>query len=135
MKYTVTEIAAIFGVSVQTIYDWVKAGRFVGLEKSGSNQHLEIAANTPWKARNGRVYLVSEFVKEWEEEKAKKRGVPVTAENEHEFLAERVSNFENRYGGHFDVTLGRKDLEDMTAQEESDASMWKYFLARLEIGR
>ena len=135
MKYSVIELADIFGVSVQKIHDWLKSGRFVGLENLATNQHLGIPESTLWKARNGRVYLLSEFVKEWADEKAKKHSGPVTAENEHEFLAERVSNFENKYGGNFDVTLGRKDLEDMTAQEESDASMWKYFLVRLEVSR
>ncbi|MGG0724219.1 helix-turn-helix transcriptional regulator [Bacillus mycoides] len=135
VKYAVTELADIFGVSVQTIYDWVKVGRFVGLEKSEPNQHLEIPESTLWKARNGRLHPISEFVKEWEGEREKKRGVPLADENEYEFLVGQVVNFENKYGGKFDATLGRKEVQSMTAQEESDASMWQYLLARLEIRR
>lgn len=135
VKYSTTEVAEIFGVSVQTVHNWVKAGRFVGIEKSLPNQHIEISANTPWKARNGRMYLVSELVKEWEEEKEKKRGVSVTDTNEYEFLVDCVVKFENTYGGEFAETLGKKEVQDMTAQEESDASMWQYFLERVETCR
>ncbi|MFV1457224.1 helix-turn-helix domain-containing protein [Bacillus mycoides] len=135
VMYSTTELSEIFGVSVQTIHNWVKSGKFIGVEKPEPNQHIEISSNTPWKARNGRVHLVSEFAKEWEEEKAKNKGEAVTTENEYEFLIGQVVQFEEKYGGEYKNTLGCKPVREMTAAEESDSSMWAYFLRRLETCR
>ncbi|PER55716.1 hypothetical protein CN495_08155 [Bacillus thuringiensis] len=135
VTYTTTELAEIFDVSVQTIHNWIEAGRFVGIEKGKRNKHIEIAGNTAWKARNGKMHLVSDFVKEWEEEKARVRGASVTSDNEYDFLVNRVVKFEEQYGGEWGSTLGKKDIKEMTAQEESDASMWRYFLERLKTCR
>ncbi|NOP79585.1 helix-turn-helix domain-containing protein [Bacillus paranthracis] len=128
VNYSITEIAEIFGVSEQKINDWIKNGRFIRLEKDETSQPVRISANSIWIARNGNMHYVSEFVKEWKKEKS----TTESSGNEYKALFEFVKFFENKYGGDFKTTLGTKAIRDMTAEEESDTSMWQYCLKTIE---
>lgn len=131
--YSTGDIAKFFGVSIQTIHNWVKEGRFIGIEKDTPNKQLRISGKTLWKAKNGRLHPVSEFVQEWEEEQKRTEQVSMNDGYEFDFLVDQLAKFEHKYGGDFEITLGMKSTEEMTAQEESDASLWKYLKSRVEV--
>ncbi|UTG84543.1 helix-turn-helix domain-containing protein [Bacillus paranthracis] len=127
-RYSTTEIAEIFGVSEHKINDWIEDGRFLRLTEGKPNQPVAISADSIWIAKNGNMHYVSEFVKEWEEEKSAAESI----KNKYTALFEFVKYFENKYGGDFKSTLGAKAIRDMTAEEESDTSMWQYCLKTIE---
>ncbi|MEH7463815.1 helix-turn-helix domain-containing protein [Bacillus thuringiensis] len=131
-QYSTAEAAEIFGVSEQTINAWVRDGRFIGLDKPEPNQPVKIKANAIWIARNGNLHYVSDFIKEaWEIERKKLTNTSDTSEEVNPLL-KYIKDFENKYGGDFKSTLGKKEIQHMTAQEEYDASMWAYLLKEID---
>lgn len=128
VSYSITETAEIFGVNEQKINDWIKNGRFIRLVEDKPGEPVEISANSIWIAKNGNMHYVSEFVEEW----AKEKSTTESSGNKYKALFEFVKYFESRYGGDFKSTLGAKAIRDMTAEEESDTSMWQYCLKTIE---
>lgn len=124
--YTTGQIAKYFGVSITTINNWIKEGRFEGVERTEKNAQARISANTLWKSRTGKLYLVADIVKEWEEEQEEN----LYDIDERSFLAEQTALYEVKYGGDFERTLGLK--EDLTSEEQTDAAAWSYFKRKFE---
>lgn len=125
--YTTGELAKYFGVSITTINNWIKENRFEGFQRSSENQQARIPGDTLWRARTGKTYAVQEIVNEYEEENT------INAEkfNEQDFLKREIAAFEQKYHGSLDDTLAQKSLGSLTAQEESDLSLWRYLARRL----
>lgn len=128
IEYSTGDLAKYFGVSITTINNWIKDGRFLGYKRNEINEHARIKGNTLWKAKTGKAYPVQEIVDEWVKDNLEANQ---NDENEKVFLINQVAAFDIKYKGSFEQTLGKKHLREMTAQEESDASVWKYLLKRL----
>ncbi|PIC94775.1 hypothetical protein CSV69_14875 [Sporosarcina sp. P26b] len=124
--YTTGQIAKYFGVSITTINNWIKEGRFVGVERTEKNSQARISANTLWKSRTGKMYTVDNIVKEWEEEQEEN----LYDSNERLFLVEQIALYEGKYGGDFESTLG--SMDDLSSEEQTDAAAWSYFIRKFD---
>ena len=126
--YTTGQLAIYFGVSITTINNWIKDGRFVGVERTERNSQARISADTLWKSRLGKLYTVAQIVKEWEEE-------ALEIDNQYEddevsFLVNQMALYEAKYGGDYEATLGIK--ESLSSEEETDAATWSYFRRKFD---
>ncbi|MGE6377303.1 helix-turn-helix domain-containing protein [Peribacillus muralis] len=126
-SYTTGQLAKYFGVSITTINNWIKEGRFQGVERKESNKQVRISANTLWKSRNGKLHPVSKIVQAWEGEQAE-QGENLSDTNEIAFLINQMAVYEDKYGGDFEQKLGGRT--DLTPEEETDAAAWKYLMKR-----
>lgn len=127
-EYSTGQLAKYFGVSITTINNWINEGKFVGFKRKESNEQARIKGNVLWKSRTGKVYPVQEIVDEWEKENQELES-PI---DEKVFLINQNAAYEIKYNGTYENTLGKKSLTEMSAQEESDVSVWRYFRKRLK---
>ncbi|MDA1674706.1 MULTISPECIES: hypothetical protein [Bacillus cereus group] len=128
--YTTGQLAKYFGVSITTINNWISDGRFLGVERTKTNKQARISANTIWTSRTGKKYPVSQIIKDWEEEQEELGTNNLNDNNEALFLINQLSLYETKYGGEFQRTLGLKTEDELTSEESTDASAWKYFIER-----
>jgi CRISPR/Cas system CMR-associated protein Cmr5 small subunit len=128
-EFSTGELAKYFGVSVTTINNWIKEGRFLGYKRKETNEQARIKGNTLWKSRTGKAYPIQEIVEEWRKENEE---IGQNDIDEKVFLISQIAAFDIKYKGSYNDTLGKKPLSEMTAQEESDASVWRYFIKRLK---
>lgn len=130
--YTTGQLARYFGVSITTINNWINEGRFIGIKRDETNKQVRIPANTIFKSRSGKLYPVTKYIEYYETEQAES-GENLFDTNEPLFIINQLSKYEEKYKGEFTKTLGQKPVEEMTAEERTDMSAWKYFLRRQEI--
>jgi CRISPR/Cas system CMR-associated protein Cmr5 small subunit len=128
-EFSTGELAKYFGVSITTINNWIKEGRFLGYKRKETNEQARIKGNTLWKSRTGKAYPIQEIVEEWRKENEELGQNDI---DEKVFLISQIAAFDIKYKGSYNDTLGKKPLSEMTAQEESDASVWRYFIKRLK---
>lgn len=132
--YTTGQLAKYFGVSITTINNWIKEGRFIGVERPETNKQVRISANTMWKSRMGKFFPVSQIIEDYEEENA---DLP-EEEDEMVFLINQLAAFETKYNGSFQQTLGKKSRDELSSEEQTDVETWKYFMKRqdsLDVNR
>ncbi len=125
-EYTTGMMAKFLGVSITTINNWIAEGRFEGVVRSESRKQVRIPANVFFTSPSGNRYRVSELVEMWEKENSTQE----EPTDELMFLTRQIALYEGKYRGELEKTLGLKKPEEMTAEEETDASAWKYFLQR-----
>lgn len=126
--YTTGQLAQYFGVSITTINNWIKEGRFVGVDRPETNKQVRIPSNTMWKSREGKYFSVAQIIEDYEREN---EDMP-EAQDETVFLVNQLANYEMKYNGSFQETLGAKHEDLLTAEEASDVETWKYFMKRLD---
>lgn len=68
--YTTGQLATYFGVTITTINNWIKEGRFIGVQRPEMNKRAQISANTLFVSRSGKLYPVSKVVNDYEVENA-----------------------------------------------------------------
>lgn len=122
--YSTSDLAKFVGVTQQTINNWIKDERIVGVTREGRS-HAKIPDDAEVIYPNGVRILVSELKAAWEKENIE----PVT--DEISYLKYCVSELQLKYGDVFEKTLGAKTLLELTSEEETDATMWKSYLKRL----
>jgi hypothetical protein len=125
-EYTNEEVSIYFGVSIITINEWIKEGKFIGTKEE--NGQIKIPENALWIARTERIYSVKEIVDDFEEEYTDSKGQITDLEL---YISQNAA-FEQLYKGTYEETLGSKPVSKMSAQEESDASIWRYLKKRRE---
>lgn len=126
ITYTTGQLARIFGVSITTINNWIREGRFVGVESKEKNKQSRISENTLWESSNGEQILIKEIT-----ELYKKLSIEsVSKEEEQKILKDEIEFFENKYNGNYNETLLNK--KDKTEEELLDESEWKYLLKRVK---
>jgi len=126
--YTTGELAVYFGVSQTTINKWINQGLFEGVKNPGENKHKKVTEDTWFNSPSGVKFQVKDAVAAWEQEQQEWNAREKMSEDE---LYQRyLEHFENKYGGRFEDTLGKKGIEQRTAEEDTDASMWAFFLER-----
>lgn len=130
-SYTTGQLATYFGVSITTINNWIKEGRFVGVERSEKNAQARISSNTYWRAKNGVLHAVSEIISDWEEEN-NSLGDNQSDTNEVAFLINQMALYEKKHGGDFEHTLGSKSKDELNSEESTDLASWKYLRKRFE---
>lgn len=121
--FTVEQLSIIFGVSITTINNWIRDGRFLGVRKTDKNTHIPVVLSTLWLSRQGELYSVADILKEWIDEQ-EKQGENEFDKNEVKFLVDQMSLYEVKYGGDFECTMESK--EKLSPEEESDKASWDY---------
>lgn len=130
IEYSPAQLGKYFGVSVTSIHNWIKLGRFVGVEIAGENKHNRISENTEFVTSAGERLLVSEVVEMWNKQEAE-FAASERKETELEHYTRLIADYEQKYGGEFERTLGAK--ENLTPEEQTDAEIWSHLLGRQNI--
>ncbi|WP_209369636.1 helix-turn-helix domain-containing protein [Priestia megaterium] len=131
--YTTTNLADYFEVSVTTINTWINDGRFEGVTRQ-AHQRIRISGDTYFNAPTGARYQVKDVVEAYEEDQREwEQAKNDTIATQDQQVTAFVKFFEDKYGDTYENTLGKKEWGDLTADEESDASMWTFFLERIHI--
>ena len=124
-QYTLEEMTKYFGVSRDTILDWVKDNWFVGMEiKDSDKDNIMFSSDLKWKHRNGDILTIADIVNMYEE------GDVVSPEEYIESVKNSIEFFENKYSNTFDefkknVFSENRKLSDM---EKSDMCEWNYLM-------
>lgn len=124
-KYKTTYLADVFGVSVTAINNWIDEGRFVGYRRE-PNKHARIPHFTPFQHRDGRVEPLGLIVERNRHHVSESFAV----DDEKRLLLSEIDNLKQKYGGKdFKDAF---DFENLTNEQESDVSRWRFYQARLE---
>jgi len=141
--YTTGQMAEFFSVSITTVNNWISEGRFhieqehgklVQVTRKSTNEKLRIHPNTWFDAPSGVRYQVKDVIEAYIEDKreweASKNGNTVATEEEQVKLF--VEHFQNKYDGQdYEEVFGNRNWDELTAEEETDAAMWSFFLQRI----
>lgn len=143
--YSTGQLATFFSVSTTTINNWINEGRFLKEGEDGSmdkvirkavNEKLRIHPDTWYDAPSGVRYQVKEAVEAYKDdvmhwEKSKE----TSTVSEKEQIQSYLNHFKNKYNGKdFNSIFGDRDWNNLTAEEETDAAMWSFFLQRISNG-
>jgi len=126
ITYTTGQLARIFGVSITTINNWIREGRFKGVASKAKNKQSRISENTLWESSNGEQIFIKEIAKMYKKQNIEN----LSKEEEQKILKGEIEFFENKYNGNYSETLLNK--EDKTDEELLDESEWKYLLKRVK---
>lgn len=130
--YSTGELSEFFGVSVTTINNWISEGRFEGVKRDVPHQRIFITKDTIFSAPTGLSYPVRNVIEAYKKDQAEWND---SLENYTISEKQQVENYNNyfkeKYGGTFEKIFGNKNWKDLTSEEETDASMWSFFLERI----
>lgn len=126
-NYTTGQLSKYFGVSVTSINNWIKEGRFTRVDREAPKKQARIPENAEWRSANGELIPVKEIIETWEKHYAERQ--KLSKEDEREALVNEIKFLEERYGGKYEDTLLVK--ENKTDVELQDQQDWKYLLKRL----
>jgi|GEM_PF-946858 len=143
--YSTGQLATFFGVSTTTINNWINEGRFlqelengqmVKVARKATNEKIKIHPDTWFDAPSGVRYQIKELVKAYEEDKKEwEASKQANTVSEQEQIQSYLEYFKNKYNGKdFYTVFGNRDWNNMTAEEETDAAMWSFFLERISSG-
>lgn len=123
--YRTTDLARIFGVSVTAINNWIDEGRFVGYKRQ-PRKHARIPHFTPFQHRDGSVEPLGFVVERYMNQDLGS----FADQDEKAMLLSEVEALQQKYGGkNLDEAF---DSEHLTSEQESDASRWRFYMARLK---
>jgi hypothetical protein len=123
-RYTTSQLAKIFGVSITSINNWIDENRFIGINRTKKNKHIRIPENTIWISTNGETKTIKTVAEEYEN----KYTPDYSHKDEKKAVEESINFFENKYNGKYEDTL----MKCKTKSNENlrDESEWKYLLRR-----
>lgn len=108
--YSTGQLAKIFGVSITTINNWIKAGRFVGFHRGKENQQARISEYTQWIDPTGKRMTVGEIFADYD--KNNELFLGPTSETRHldriRYVVETIDFFEKQYGDSYEVIRSQK---------------------------
>lgn len=122
--YKTTYLAEVFGVSVTAINNWIDEGRFVGYRRE-PNKHARIPHFTPFQHRDGLVEPLGLIIERYSREESES----FASKDEKEMLIDEIKLLQQKYNGKdLDEAF---DFENLTSEQESDSSRWRFYRARL----
>lgn len=124
--YTTGQLAKIFGVSITTISNWLKDGRFVGVAKPEKFKQVRVSESAYWRTPSGQLIQIKDLV---DQHSTFNQSEP-TKEQEMQDIRNSIAFFEKKYGGPYEFTLAKRSIDNMEA--ERDAREWRYLLSVLE---
>ncbi|WP_339190016.1 hypothetical protein MKX33_08045 [Paenibacillus sp. FSL R5-0490] len=129
-SYTPKELSLFFGVSITTIFNWIDQGRFMGIQRAGSNKHNLIPDDTTYVYGSGKRTTIKDIVTMWKKEEAEHQSTIEVSDLD--YHTGQIALYEDKYKGKFERTLGTK--LNLTPEEETDAQVWKHHLGRQRLG-
>ena len=124
--YTTGQLAKLFGVSITTINNWIKEGRFVGVERSEKFKQARISQSAYWRAQSGQLIQIKDVAAKFNNSQSP---TPTKAQ-ELKDIVDSIVFYEKKYGGSYEETLAKRPIE--TVDQERDAREWRYLLSILE---
>lgn len=124
--YTTGQLAKLFGVSITTIHNWIKEGRFVGIEPTARNKQTKIPESARWRAPNGDqvpIHMIAE--------KFAPPQPTATKLQEVTELTDAIAYYERKYGCSYEEFLQHHDLEQADYEMTRDAREWRYLVQRI----
>lgn len=126
--YTTGEISKYFGVSITSVNNWIKDGRFVGIQKKELYKQARIPGNALFKLNNGEMVEVQEVIKDWEKENTLRQ---LGSEREEKMqILKEIMYFEEKYKGKYEDLIIEK--EPMSEEMRNDFKEWAYWLKRFD---
>ncbi|MBL0388321.1 helix-turn-helix domain-containing protein [Tumebacillus sp. ITR2] len=125
--YTTGQIAKLFGVSITTIHNWLKEGRFIGIELKGGNKQTRIPESTRWKSPTGVILTIREVAEKF----STPPQTPRTANQELLELTKSIAFFEQKYKSTYEQYLQNQDIEKADFETRRDLQEWKYLQRRI----
>lgn len=122
--YTTGQLTKMFGVSITTINNWIREGRFKGLATKEKNKQSRISENTFWESSSGEHILIKEIAEMYRKHNIES----ISKEDEQKILKGEIEFWENKYNGSYNETLLNKKYK--TEEELLDESEWKYLIKR-----
>lgn len=124
-SFKTTYLAEVFGVSVTAINNWIDEGRFVGYKRE-PHKHARIPHFTPFQHRDGTVEPLGLIVERYRHQESQS----FADDDEKAMLNSEIETLRQKYGGKdFEDAF---DFENLTSQQESDVSRWRFYRVRLE---
>jgi hypothetical protein len=124
-SYKTTYLAEVFNVSVTAINNWIDEGRFVGYQRQ-PHKHARIPHFTPFQHRDGRIEPLGLIVERYRHQVSES----FADVDERDMLFGEIEFLKQKYGGKdFNDAF---DFENLTSEQESDVSRWRFYRARLE---
>ena len=130
-EYSPKELSRYFGVSVVTIHNWLKQGRFEGVEPAGDNKHNRIPSDTFYITTAGKKIRVRDVVRMWDQEQQELENATPINEDNLSYFTRQIAMYEEKYKDEFERTLGAK--AKLTPEEETDAQVWRHLLGRQKL--
>jgi hypothetical protein len=124
-SYKTTYLAEVFNVSVTAINNWIDEGRFIGYQRE-PHKHARIPHFAPFRHRDGRIEPLGLIVERYRRQESES----FADDDERDMLVDEIKFLKQKYGGK-DLN-DAFDFEHLTGEQESDASRWRFYQARLE---
>lgn len=125
-NYTTGQLSTLFGVSITTINNWIREGRFIGYTSKGKKKQARINENVFWLSPIGELLSIKDIAEMY----VIQNSGNITEEEEHTILLSEIKFFEDKYQGSYQETLEK--IAHKSEVEERDASEWRYLLYRLK---
>jgi len=133
-NFTSGQVARFFGVSISTIHNWIEQKRLIGVTKGARNKQVRIPETAVYVSPVGEKIMISETAELYKaEQKRLGSDRTMTAEEELEELRKEVAYYEQKYGGSYEETFGKRTV--FTLEEERDAGQWASLLRSIERRR
>lgn len=126
VSFSTGEVAKYFGVSITTINNWLKDGRFLGVPGRSKNKQTRIPENAVWISSTGERFFVKDLIAEALENEKKREAA--SKDDETKALMETVSYYEKKYGDTYEKINSKVSK---TSEELRDLSEWGYILERI----
>lgn len=126
-SYSIGEIAKYFGVSITTINNWLKEGRFLGVPGRAKNKQTRISENAVWISSTGKRFYIKDLITEAVENEKKREAA--SKDEEKKSLMEVLSYYEKKYGDTYEKINNKVSK---TSEELRDLSEWGYILERVK---
>ncbi|GGG06675.1 hypothetical protein [Paenibacillus aceti] len=124
-SYKTTYLAEVFNVSVTAINNWIDEGRFINYQRE-PHKHARIPHFTPFQHRDRRIEPLGLIVERYRRQENKS----FADDDERDMLVGQIELLKQKYGGKdFNDAF---DCENLTNEQESDRSRWRFYMARLE---
>ncbi|MEK3714050.1 helix-turn-helix domain-containing protein [Paenibacillus sp. FSL R7-0333] len=128
--YPTREVARMLGVSHQTISRWIAQGRFDGVTRTEPGKHVDIPANAILEYPSGETVKISEVAESYQARM--QTAVETESEDELQFIAQKLSAYEEKYGPIERFMHKSESGELVTSDEDIDLDVWTYLLKRKE---
>lgn len=124
ITYSTGDLSKYFGVSITSINNWIKEGRFIGVTRSNPGKQARISEDTLWRSSNGDAIPVKDIVEQWNHEYS--HYINDNKRDEKSAIINEIEFFETKYGSYVEF-LKRNQYSDIELRDKTE---WEYWVKR-----